>query len=93
MVPAAPPCLNASDDDAVEEEWLGDQMQEILEIDHAQAAMIDEPAREPKLIIVRFGCANWKDDCSVLYFVSDCQLVVDSWKRGHLWRVQKVAAH
>ena len=31
-------------------------MQEILEIDHAEAAMIDEPAREPKLIIGRFGC-------------------------------------
>ena len=31
-------------------------MQEILEIDHAEAAMIDDPAREPKLIIGRFGC-------------------------------------
>ena len=56
VVPVAPPCLDASDDDAMEEERLGDQMQEILEIDHAEAAMIDEPARETKLIIGRFGC-------------------------------------
>ena len=56
VVLVAPSCLDASDDDAMEEEWLEDQMQEILEIDHAEAAMIDEPAREPKLIMGRFGC-------------------------------------
>ena len=79
-------------------------MQELFEIDHAEAAMTDEPARKPKLIIGRFGYTAgdhtvphaeyisllraaqdatrfWKDDGSVLCFVSDCQLVVDSWKR------------
>ena len=76
-------------------------MQETLEIDHAEAAMTDEPTREPKLLIGRFGCISgdhtvphaehmsllraaqratrfWKDEGSVLCFVSDCQLVVDS---------------
>ena len=56
MAPVAPPCLDASDDDAMEEEWLEDQMQEMLEIDYAEAAMTDEPGREPKLIMGRFGC-------------------------------------
>ena len=98
VVPVAPPCLDAPDDDAMEEEWLEDQMQDLLDIDHAEAAMTDEPGREPKLVIGRFGCIAvdhtvpllraaqhatrfWKDDGSVLCFVSDCQLVVDSWKR------------
>ena len=55
----------------MDEEWLEAQMQEIIYIDHAEAAMIDEPvgqnplrvehelsqsAHEPKLIIGRFGC-------------------------------------
>ena len=35
----APPCLDASDDDAVEEDWLEYQMQESLEIDHAEATL------------------------------------------------------
>ena len=88
----------------MEEDWLEDQMQESLEIDHAEAATTNEPIREPKLLIGRFGCITgdhtvphaehisllcaaqhatrfWKDDGSVLCFVSDCQLVVDSWKR------------
>ena len=105
VFPVAPQCLDASDDDAMEEDSLEDQMQESLEIDHAEAAMTDEPTREPKLFIARFGCTTgdhtvlhaehiyllraaqhatrfWKDDGSVLCFVSDCQLVVDSWKRG-----------
>ena len=38
---------DASDDDATEEEWLKDQIQEIPEIDHAEAAMIDEPVVRP----------------------------------------------
>ena len=55
----------------MEEELLEAQMQEVFDIDHAEAAVIDEPggqnpfrvehelsqsAREPKLIIGRFGC-------------------------------------
>ena len=32
------------------------QMQEPLEIDHAEATMTVEPTREPKLLIGRFGC-------------------------------------
>ena len=56
VVPVAPPCLDAPDDDAMEEEWLEDQMQDLLEIDHAEAAMTDEPGCEPKLVIGRFGC-------------------------------------
>ena len=31
VFPVDPPCLDASDDDAVEEDWLEDQMQESLE--------------------------------------------------------------
>ena len=104
-VEAAPPCFDASDDDAMEEDWLDDQLQESLGIDHAEATMTVEPTCEPKVLIVRFGCISgdhtvphaeqisllraaqhatrfWKDDGSVLCFVSDCQLVVDSWKRG-----------
>ena len=56
MFLVAPPCLDASDDDAMEEDWLEDQMQESLEIDLAEAAMTDEPIREPKLLVGRFGC-------------------------------------
>ena len=71
VVPVAPPCLDASDDDAMEEEWLEAQMQEMFDIVHAEAAMIDESggqnpfrvehelsqsAYEPKLIIGRCGC-------------------------------------
>ena len=44
-----PPCLDASDDDAMEEDWLEDQMQEPLEIDHAEATLTVEPTREPKV--------------------------------------------
>ena len=44
----APPCLDASYDEAVEEDWLEDQMQKSLEIYHAEAAMTDEPTRDPK---------------------------------------------
>ena len=54
----APPFLDASDDDAMEEDWLEDQMQESLEIDYAEAAMTDEPIREPKSLIGRCGCIS-----------------------------------
>ena len=43
VVPVAPPCFDASDDDAMEEDWLEAQMQDMFDIDHAEAAMIDEP--------------------------------------------------
>ena len=102
VVPVAPPCFDASD--AMEEDWLDDQLQQSLGIDHAEATRTVEPTSEPKLLIGRFGCISGdhtvphaehisllraeqhatrflKDDGSVLCFVSDCQLVVDLWKR------------
>ena len=43
-------------DDAMEEDPLEDQMQESLEIDHAEATMTVDPTREPKFLNGRFGC-------------------------------------
>ena len=43
VVPVAPPCFVASDNDAMEEDWLEDQLQESLGIDHAEATMTVEP--------------------------------------------------
>ena len=42
----------------MEEDWLDDQLQESLGIDHAVATMTVEPACEPKLLIGRFGCIS-----------------------------------
>ena len=58
VVLVAPPCFDASDGDAMEEDWLDDQLQESLGIDHAEATMTVEPTCEPKLLIGRFGCIS-----------------------------------
>ena len=49
VVPVAPPCFDASDNDALEEDWLEAQMQETFHIDHAEAAMSDEPGGQNPL--------------------------------------------
>ena len=64
-VPVAPSCFDASDDDAMEEDWLEAQVQEMFDIDYAEVAISDEPggqnpllvehARERKLIFGRLG--------------------------------------
>ena len=53
-----PSCFDASDDDAMEEDWLDDELQESLGIDHAEATMTVEPTCEPKLSFERFGCIS-----------------------------------
>ena len=84
VVPVALPCLDASDDDAMEEDWLEDQMQESLEIDHAEATMTVEPTREPKLLIGRFGFITGDHTVPLaehVYFAS-CQIVNWWWTVG-----------
>ena len=51
----APPCLDASHDDVMEEDVSEGLMPEMFDMDHGEAARIDG-AGKPKLLVGRFGC-------------------------------------